>query len=78
MCEVKILGSKISNLAEIKIGNNILKVELNEGTKSEKFDIHIQNENFKLCFKDKEFSIFSASVIAAKKRFDVLKGKNDE
>ena len=72
------MGVKISNLAEIKIGENIFDVELNDGTKSEKFNIHIQNKNFKFCFKDKEFEMFAACVVAAKKRFDILKGKNDE
>jgi len=78
MCEVLFLGSKLANLAEIRIGDNIFNVELNEGTKSEKFDVHIQNNNLKLYFKDKDFAIFSACVIAAKKRFDRLKGINDE
>ena len=72
------MGNKISTLGRIKLGENIFDVELNEGTKAEKFDIHIQNESFKLFFKDKEFATFAACFIAAKKRFDVLKGKSNE
>ena len=72
------MGNKISTLGRIKIGENIFDVELNEGTKDEKFDIHIQNEQVKFFFKDKEFARFAVCFIAAKKRFDVLKGKSNE
>ena len=72
------MGSKLSTLGTIKLGGILFDVELNEPTKNEKFDIHIQNERLKLFFKDKEFSAFAACFIAAKKRFDILKGKTYE
>lgn len=72
------MGNKISTLTALKLGGISFDVELNEPTKNEKFDIHIQNERLKLFFKDKEFCKFAACFIAAQKRFDVLKGKSDE
>ena len=72
------MGNKISTLDKLTIGGVPFEVELNEGTKKEKFDVHIQNEYLKFFFKDREFAEFAACFIAAKKRFDVLKGKVDE
>ena len=69
------MGVKVSSLGTIRIGKSVFDVELNEGTKQEKYDIHIQNEAIKLYFKDAEFSRFAACFIAARKRFAVLKGQ---
>ena len=72
------MGSKISTLDEITFGGVSFEVELNEGTKKEKFDVHIQNEYLKLFFKDWQFAEFATCFIAAKRRFDILKGKVNE
>lgn len=72
------MGTKICNLDTISIGKNIFNIELNEGNKTEKYNIHIQNENFKLCYKEEEFAILVTNFMCAVKKFKQLKGKNDE
>lgn len=72
------MGTKLCELDTISIGKNIFKIELNEGNKEEKYNIHIQNETFKLCYKEEEFALLVAAFLVAKKKFNKLKGKDDE
>ena len=72
--EVLCMGTKIKTITDFYIGNMIFNVELNEGTKAEAYEVHIQNDLLKLCFKEADFTMFAACIIAAQKRFNVLKG----
>lgn len=72
------MGTKICNLDTINIGENIFNIELNEGNKKEKYNIHIQNKNFKLCYKEDEFSVLTTNFMTAMKIFKHLKGKTNE
>ncbi len=67
------MGNKISELSEITIGNQNYVVELNGGTKKEKFDIHIQNETINICLKDYEFAQFATSILVAYRRMERFK-----
>ncbi len=70
------MGNKIKNLASVELGGVRFDVELNGGTKSENYDIHIQNENMSICLKDYEFSKFVTSILVANKR--MKRFKNNE
>ena len=72
------MGTFIRNLRKIYINNIEYTIELIDGNKNERFDVHIQNNNIKLHFKDYEFSAFVACFMAARKRFDILKGDSYE
>lgn len=68
------MGNKIKDLGEVTIGNQKFIIELNEGTKTERYNIHIQNKLLKICYKDIEFAEFAASFMLAKNIFENLKG----
>ena len=69
------MGNKIKDLGPIKIGGKEYFVELNGGTKKEKFDIHIQNDKINICMKDYEYSQFVTTLFVAKKRLERFKKK---
>lgn len=71
------MGNKIKDLASIEFGGTKFDVELNGGTKSENYDIHIQNENMSICLKDYEFAQFVTSILVANKRMKRFKSKNE-
>ncbi|MGL6114976.1 MAG: hypothetical protein ACRC1R_08030 [Cetobacterium sp.] len=72
------MGEKIRDLEKIFIGNSEFNIELNEGTKEEKYNIHIQNERVNLSFKDFNFIRFASCFLVAKKRLEIFKGEEDE
>jgi hypothetical protein len=67
------MGNKIKELSEIEMGNQKYIVELNGGTKKEKFDIHIQNKKVNICLKDYEFAQFVTSILVANRRMERFK-----
>ena len=67
------MGNKIKELNEIEIGNQKYIIELNGGTKTELYDIHIQNDMINICFKDYEFSQFATEIFLANKRMERFK-----
>lgn len=69
------MGNKIKDLANIEMGGQRYCVELNGGTKKEKFDIHIQNKNISICMKDYEYSELVAALLVAQKRMERFKKK---
>ena len=69
------MGNKIKDLASIKMGGQNYCVELNGGTKKEKFDIHIQNDKINICMKDYEYSQLVTALFVAKKRMERFKKK---
>ena len=69
------MGNKIKDLAVIEMGGQKYSIELNGGTKKEKFDIHIQNEKINICMKDYEYSQFVTALFVAKKRMERFKRK---
>lgn len=69
------MGNKIKNISQIKFGEVEYDVELNGGTKKEKYDIHIQNKNINICFKDFEFAEFVCSLLVANKKMERFKNK---
>ena len=71
------MGNKIKNLTSIELGGIRFDVELNGGTKSEKYDIHIQNTNMSICLKDYEFSKFTTTILVANKRMKRFKANNE-
>ena len=72
------MGERIKDLGEFKIGGYMFKVELNHGNKNEKYNIHIQNDIFKIAYKEREFAKFVGGVIEAKERLKKMKGMKDE
>ena len=72
------MGNKIKNLANIELGGMLFNVELNGGTKSENYDIHIQNSNMSICLKDYEFSRFVTAILVANKRMKRFKENNEQ
>lgn len=67
------MGEKIKDLEKITIGNMDFNIELNEGNKAEKYNIHIQSDRINLAYKDFNFIKFAACFLAAKKRLEILK-----
>lgn len=72
------MGEKIKDIGKIKISSYSFDVELNEGNKNEKYNIHIQNDVLKLSYKEYEFAKLVACFMGARKRFEGLKGMRDE
>lgn len=71
------MGNKIKDLGEIHMGKQAYSLELNGGTKTEKFDVHIQNDYVNICLKDYEFAQFATAILVANRRLDWFK-KNHE
>ena len=46
------MGTKIKTITDFYIGNMKFNVELNEGTKAEAYEVHIQNDLLKDKFKE--------------------------
>ena len=72
------MGERIKDLGEFKIGGCLFKVELNHGNKNEKYNIHIQNDIFKIAYKEREFAEFVGGFIEAGERLKKMKGIEDE
>lgn len=71
------MGKKICDLAKIEVGGKEYTVELNGGTKKEKYDIHLQNEQINICMKDFEFSQFVTTLLVANRRMKRFKEENE-
>ncbi len=71
------MGNKIKDLSEVEIGGQKYKVELNGGTKQEKYDIHLQNNQLNICLKDFEFSQFATALLVANRRMKRFKEQNE-
>lgn len=67
------MGEKISDLEKITIGYMDFNIELNEGTKNEKYNIHIQSDRVNLAYKDFDFIQLAACFLTAKKRLGIFK-----
>ena len=72
------MGERIKNLGVIKLGSNSFVLEMNEGTKDDLFEIHIQNHKVKFSLKDKEFIKLVACFAIAEKRFKKFKELSNE
>lgn len=69
------MGNKIKNIDQIKMNGHVYNIELNGGTKKEKYDIHIQNKDINICMKDFEFASFATAILVANKRMKRFKKK---
>lgn len=68
------MGEKIRDLSKINIGGADLLIELNHSvSRKRKYDIHIQNEKFRMELPDKEFLQIASSVLLAKKNLENIK-----
>ena len=74
------MGEKIRDINSFKIGNTLLKVELNDGYSKDysKNDIHIQNDLVQYCLSDEEFMRLASAIITAKRRLDSVKENTDK
>ncbi len=72
------MGERIKDVGSFSLGYEKFTIELNSGTKQEKYNIHIQNSNLKLCFKDYDFIKFAETCLIAEKRLDFYKGNEYE
>lgn len=71
------MGDKIKILNTISINDNVFEIELNAPTKNQIYDIHIQNNFLKLCYKDQDFCQFVVCVLLARERFKKFKTLNN-
>ncbi|MDE7313087.1 MAG: hypothetical protein K2N87_15920 [Eubacterium sp.] len=68
------MGEIIKTIENIQIGNTKLKIELNHSTTGhEKYEIHIQNDKFRLALPEKDFLQMASCFVLAKKQMDLLK-----
>ncbi len=68
------MGEKIKDLSKINIGGADLLIELNHSVNlKHKYDIHIQNDKFRMEFRDSDFIQIASTVLLAKKNFETLK-----
>lgn len=68
------MGEKIRDLSEINLGGAKLLIELNHSVNPKyKYDIHIQNEKFRMEFPDKNFLQIASAILLAEKNFETLK-----
>jgi len=72
------MGEKIKDIGSIRLGKSSLDVELNRSTKpDERYEIHIQDDKFRLALSEKDFLQMASAVLLAKKQLDIIKRKND-
>lgn len=70
------MGEVIKDLSRINIGKTSLKVELNKGTrKNGKYDIHIQDENFRLNISEYDFCKIATDIIYSNSKLKDYKRK---
>lgn len=71
------MGEKIKDLSEVSIGKTNFLIELNHSINpSHKYDIHIQNEKFRMELSDKDFLQIASSILLAKQNLEKLKKGN--
>lgn len=72
------MGEKIKDIGCIQLGKSNLVVELNHSTQeNEKYEIHIQDDKFRLALSEKDFLQMASAVLLAKKQMDIIKRKNE-
>lgn len=68
------MGEKIKDIGKISLGNSDFVVELNHGTREgEKYEIHLQNDKFRLALSEKDFLQMTSAVILAQKQLNIMK-----
>ena len=68
------MGEIIKTIDNIQIGNTKLNIELNHSTSEQgNYEIHIQNEKFRLALPEKEFLQMASCFVLARKQMDQLK-----
>lgn len=68
------MGEMIRKLGEIQIGNTCFAVELNKAAQKGKiYDIHIQNEGFRLNISEQDFCRMAAAVICGNAKIQKYK-----
>ena len=75
----RIMGEKIKDIGCLQLGKSNITVELNHSTQSgEKYEIHLQNDKFRLALPEKDFLQMASAVLLAKKQLDIIKRKCDQ
>lgn len=73
------MGEVIRDVDTINIGQNQLKIELNHSTKERgEYEIHIQDDHFRLAVTEREFLQMCSCFVLARKQMDILKGRYRE
>lgn len=68
------MGEKIKDLSKIIIKDKELLIELNKGThKLGKYDVHIQNSDFRLNVNEKDFLKIALTTLYAKENLEYIK-----
>jgi hypothetical protein len=72
------MGEVIRDVDTIDIGKNKLKIELNHSTRERgEYEIHIQDDHFRLAVTEREFLQICSCFVLARKQMYILKGKED-
>lgn len=74
------MGELIRELGKIQVGDARFIVELNKATqKGKSYDIHIQNESFRLNISEQDFCRMAAAIICGNAKIQRYKTEgNDE
>jgi hypothetical protein len=68
------MGERIKDIDKIRIGESEFKIELNHSTSEHgKYEIHLQNDKFRLAIPESEFLQMASCFVLAKKQMDILK-----
>lgn len=69
------MGEKIKEIKEIKLADHSLLIEMNKGThRGGKYDIHIQNDEFRLNITEGDFCKMVLSILYARDNLVSYKG----
>ena len=72
------MGEKIKDLKEVQLGKNILMLEKNKGTHGGfKYDIHLQNSEFRLNMTEKDFCRMACAIMFANENMRSYKKNNE-
>lgn len=70
------MGEKIKDIKEIKLGDQTLLMEMNKGThRGRMYDIHIQNDKFRLNVTEGDFCKIVLSILYARDNLASYKEK---
>lgn len=69
------MGEKIRDIGKFKIGEEVVKIELNNGydEKYSKYDIHIQSEHMQYCLTNRDYIKLATNIISANEKLKSLK-----
>ncbi len=71
------MGEKIKDLKEVQLGKNTLMLEKNKGTHGDyKFDIHLQNSEFRLNMTEKDFCRMACAILFANENICFYKNRD--